>query len=93
MAVLVYVDDMILAGNVPSEIAKVKKFLASKFHMKDLANLKYFQRLEIAGSDAGIYICQAKYTLDLLTEMGMTNAKPLQLPMSSLFKLSSDQAV
>ena len=34
-------------------------------------------------------MCQRKYTLDLLQEMHMLNAKPLQLPMGSHLKLSA----
>jgi len=34
-------------------------------------------------------MCQRKYTLDLLQEMNMLNAKPLQLPMGSHLKLSA----
>ena len=89
VAVLVYVDDMIIAGSNQHMIAKIQQYLHSKFHMKDLGKLIYFLGLEIAQSDLSIYLCQRKYTLDLLQELNMLNAKPLQLPMGSHLKLSA----
>ena len=88
VAVLVYVDDMIIAGSNHFLVTQIQQYLHSQFHMKDLGTLRYFLGLEIAHSDLGIYISQRKYTLDLLREMNMLNAKPLQLPMSSHLKLS-----
>ena len=68
---------MIIAGNNQHLVAKIQQYLLSKFHMKDLGNLRYFLGHEIAQSDLGIYICQSKYSLDLLQEMNMLNAKSL----------------
>ena len=56
--------------------------------MKDLSDLNYFLGLEITKSELGVYVCQRKYTLDLLKEMNMLNAKLLQLPLGSHLKLS-----
>ncbi|XP_071740182.1 uncharacterized protein [Rutidosis leptorrhynchoides] len=42
LILLVYVDDIILAGNNVLQITKVKDFLKSKFKIKDLGDLKYF---------------------------------------------------
>jgi len=46
-AILVYVDDMAIAGNDKQEILKLKQQLSSQFHMKDLRELRYFLGLEI----------------------------------------------
>ena len=63
---LVYVDDILLAGNSLSEFAYIKKVLDDKFRIKDLGLLKYFLGLEIAHSTRGISLCQRKYCLELL---------------------------
>ncbi|GKC18024.1 ribonuclease H-like domain-containing protein [Tanacetum coccineum] len=42
LILLVYVDDIVVTGNSLDEIEKFKKFLASKFQIKDLGSLKYF---------------------------------------------------
>ncbi|XP_021719315.1 uncharacterized protein LOC110686988 [Chenopodium quinoa] len=89
--VLVYVDDLLITGNNKGEIARIKKMLASHFHMKDLGSLRYFLGLEIDHTDQGIFISQKKYTTDLLREEGLLNVKPLKLPIDSHLKLSADK--
>ena len=39
MALILYIDDMILTGNNPEEMERLKKYLAIKFEMKDLGQL------------------------------------------------------
>ena len=49
---LIYVDDIILAGNDKEEIARIKQALNQTFKIKDLGNLRYFLGLEISSHDA-----------------------------------------
>nr|GEV88795.1 cysteine-rich RLK (receptor-like protein kinase) 8 [Tanacetum cinerariifolium] len=55
-----------------------------------VGELNYFLGLEICKSKQGIFISQKKYTLDLLTEAGLSNAKSYKLPMDSHVKLQVD---
>lgn len=62
-------------------MSRLRDHLFTQFEMKDLGGLKYFLGIEVLRSSAGIYISQRKYILDLLTEVGMVDAKPADLPM------------
>nr|GEW12660.1 SGNH hydrolase-type esterase domain-containing protein [Tanacetum cinerariifolium] len=68
LALLVYVDDIIITGNSVSKINKFKFFLES--NIKDLGKLKYFLGVEVIDTDEGICFNQRKYVLDLLSEDG-----------------------
>lgn len=78
---LVYVDDVILAGNSLIEITNVKQYLDSTFKIKNHGQLKYFLGLEVARSKKGIHLCQCKYALDILSDSGLLAAKPCSTPM------------
>jgi len=58
--------------------------------MKDLRELQYFLGIEVARSNQGIFLSQRKYALDLLKETGMTNAKPVYLPIDPQASLSQE---
>jgi len=82
-ALLVYVDDIILAGNSMEEIEHIKGLLHSTFKIKNLGELKYFLGIEVARSKKGIHLCQRKYALDILEETGMLGSKPCSTPFLS----------
>ncbi|GJS63466.1 ribonuclease H-like domain-containing protein [Tanacetum coccineum] len=75
LALLVYVDDIIITGNNVAEIEKFKVFLKSKFMIKDLRKLKYFLGIEVVDTDKGICLNQRKYVLDtpLLSKLVISN--------------------
>lgn len=58
------------------EIKKLKALLNSKFSKKDLRVLKYFLGFEVARNAQGISLFQNKYALDLIHDVGLTEAKP-----------------
>jgi hypothetical protein len=89
-ALLVYVDDIILAGTSLSEFARIKGILDSQFKIKDLGSLKYFLGLEVAQSKEGITISQRKYCLDLLKDSGFLGSKPAATPLDPAVKLHND---
>jgi hypothetical protein len=89
---LVYVDDIILAGNCLNEFLHIKQLLDTQFKIKDLGQLKYFLGLEVAHSQHGISICQRKYCLDLLQDTGLLGAKPAKTPLDPSVKLHQDKA-
>lgn len=56
--------------------------------MKDLGVLKYFLVIEIARSSKGIFICQRKYTLHIISEAGFLGAKPAGFPIEQNHNLA-----
>ena len=86
--VLVYVDDLIIAGNTPSAIKHFKLYLSTCFHMKDLGVLKYFMGIKVAKNSTGIFLCQRKYALDIISEAGLFGAKPVATPLEQNHHLS-----
>lgn len=62
VALLVYVDDILLTNPCYTEIESVR-VLHSHFLLKDLGSAKYFLALELSCSKDGIYLSQRKYCL------------------------------
>ncbi|XP_071739845.1 uncharacterized mitochondrial protein AtMg00810-like [Rutidosis leptorrhynchoides] len=90
IALLVYVDDIIITGNNISEVEKVKHFLKTKFMIKDLGELKYFLGIEVIKTKDGMCLSQRKYCLDLLNEFGMLGCKPINTPLEINTVLASE---
>ncbi|RVW25775.1 Retrovirus-related Pol polyprotein from transposon RE2 [Vitis vinifera] len=85
--VLVYVDDLIISGNDSAALKTFKAYLSDCFKMKDLGVLKYFLGIEVARSSAGLFLCQRKYTLDIVSEAGLLGAKPCGFPIEQNHRL------
>ncbi|XP_073067135.1 uncharacterized protein [Primulina eburnea] len=90
LALLVYVDDIVIATNDEKEAVDLKIFLDSHFKLKDLGNLKYFLGIEVARSSRGISICQRHYALQLLTEAGLLGCKSRSTPLDTNLKLNDE---
>lgn len=68
---VVYVNVIVIIESDSVGIQSLKTFLTSKFHIKDLGNLKYFLKVKVSQSRKGIFLSLRKYVLDLLTETGL----------------------
>ncbi|XP_022041699.1 uncharacterized mitochondrial protein AtMg00810-like [Helianthus annuus] len=77
IALLVYVDDIVITGNNVTEIGRIKGLLSKSFQIKDLGVLKYFLGLEVVYDKSGICLNQRKYCLDLLSKFGYLGCKPV----------------
>ncbi|GJU12707.1 RmlC-like cupins superfamily protein [Tanacetum coccineum] len=92
-AALVYVDDVLITGNTPTEIDSLKKSLDDKFTIKDLGLAKYFLGIKICHTSNSIHLNQRKHILYLLTDAGLTATKPNPSPLPTNLKLSLDKGV
>ncbi|XP_021724259.1 uncharacterized protein LOC110691609 [Chenopodium quinoa] len=90
VTVLVYVDDLLIAGNDHTAIQQVKAFLSSTFHMKDMGALRYFLGIEADSTEQGIFLSQKKYARDLIKEYGMHKSKAVRVPMEAHTKLTPE---
>ncbi|XP_075106901.1 uncharacterized protein LOC142179908 [Nicotiana tabacum] len=94
--ILVYVDDLLVTSSHLALIQQVRKDLQNKFKMKNLGELKYFLGIEFSRPEKGIHMCQRKYGLELVSEIGLAGAKPAGTPLEFNHKLTSiefDRAV
>lgn len=94
---LLYVDDIIIAGNNEKRIQKIKIALKNKFFMKDLGKLSTFLGIKITNTSNGLFLSQESYLKKLLTKFNMSDCKSVRTPMECNFvndyqdKLSEDK--
>lgn len=84
---LIYVDDVIIAGNDEIKIQEIKGRLDKEFSIKDLGPIKFFLGIEVAHTKKGMVLSQRKYTLDILEDTGMMGCHPSSFPMEQNLKL------
>ena len=69
MALLVYVDDLVLTGNDNELCAQFKAYLHQCFRIKDLGPLKYFLGIEVARTSKALFCVNENIPLKLLTSV------------------------
>jgi hypothetical protein len=74
----VYVDDLLIIG-LPDNVERVKKQLHQHFHIKDFGPVSAILRIDVVYdiSAGTLDISQQQKIIDLTTEFGLLNAKPL----------------
>ncbi|KZV56002.1 hypothetical protein F511_12701 [Dorcoceras hygrometricum] len=87
---LLYVDDMLIAGSCREEIDKLKKELSKKFAMKDLGAAKQILGMRIIRDRVNgiLKLSQGEYVKKVVSRFNMTEAKPVSTPLASHFKLT-----
>ncbi|KAG8493508.1 hypothetical protein CXB51_010915 [Gossypium anomalum] len=81
--ILVYVNDIIITGNLSTSIDWFIQLLNSTFSFKDMSDLYYFLRIEVTRSSGCLHLCQKKYIHDILDRCSMTTTKSVHTPMVS----------
>ena len=89
---MLYVDDMFIVRKIMEEINRLKAKLSRTFEMKDLGAEKHILGMEIHKDrkNGKLWLSQQKYVEKVLEKFYMNNVKPVNVPLASHFKLSSD---
>jgi hypothetical protein len=86
--IVVYVDDMLLAGPNEAHIAEFKADLYASFEMSNLGHLHHYLGIQFKQVDDGIALCQTKYIDTILQHFGLEECKPFVTPMETGLHLS-----
>ena len=89
---LLYVDEMLVAGSNMHDINMLKMNLDKSFAMKDLGLTKQILGMRIT-REKKIHILtlsHSEYIKNVLERFRMKNEKPISTPLASHFKLSKD---
>ena len=81
VSILLYVDDLVIAGANLDEIGCIKSQLMASLEMKDLGDLHYFLRIEVICNPESILINQQHYVLSILYKFSMMECKSVSTPL------------
>jgi len=90
LAVLVYVDDVLITREDEEGIKNLKNKLHHAFTIKDLGLMRYFLGIEVSRTTEGTTLHQRKYIFDILQDIGFSACKPASSPLPTNLKLSTD---
>lgn len=90
VALLVYVDDILLTGPSSDETNIVKDILNGHFKLKDLRQAKYFWDSSYLVHNKVYSYSQRKYCLQILEDTSYLDSKPALLLMDHNLKLSKN---
>lgn len=68
MVIIVYLDDMLIAGNNQQLIQATKDYFHKAFKTKDLGELQFFSWNRIQQVEQRIMVNQRKYALGIISE-------------------------
>jgi transposase InsO family protein len=88
---VVYVDDLLLAGTTKSFTSTVKQQLSSAYRMRDLGPARFILGIEIQRNrrKRTISLSQRQYFDNVLARYGMTDCNPVKTPMATNQHISS----
>jgi len=80
MALLVYVDDIVLPSNDTHACSEFKNYLCTYFNINDLKRLKYFLDIEMARGLMGSFLVSTSMLLRLFMSVGFWALSPVTSP-------------
>ncbi|GKD48605.1 zinc finger, CCHC-type containing protein, partial [Tanacetum coccineum] len=88
--ICLYVDDMLIFGTNQNQVDKTKKFLSSRFSMKDMGEAYVILGIKIKRENKGIVITQSHYIEKLLKKFNREDCSPVSTLMDPVEKLKSN---
>ena len=84
LIIILYVDDLLIAGNDRKEILRVKKELMKVFKMKDLGGVQEFLGIEVTRNRGNrtLRLSQSSYIAKILERFQMSDSSPTATPMA-----------
>ena len=79
-AILIWVDDIIIATGSKKFMNRIKDDLKGKFKMKDMGKINCFLRIQFVQSKSKIEMDQSRYLQNILRKYGMFDCKPRSTP-------------
>nr|GEW24322.1 zinc finger, CCHC-type [Tanacetum cinerariifolium] len=85
--ICLYVDDMLIFGTDQNQVDKTKKFLSSRFSMKDMGEADVILGINIKRENKGIVITQSHYIEKILKKFNRENCSSVSTPMDPVKNL------
>lgn len=90
LIVIMYVDDLLIAGSKLQAIEKLKKDLSVRFEMSDCGVLKYFLGIKIEYETGCLKLSQEASIEKVLNKFGMLECNSVKSPMEKGLQLNSN---
>ncbi|GKD50888.1 zinc finger, CCHC-type containing protein, partial [Tanacetum coccineum] len=85
--ICLYVYDMLIFSTDQNQVDKTKKFLSSRFSMKDIREADVILGIKIKRENKGIVITQSYYIKKILKKCNREDCSPVSTPMDPVEKL------
>ncbi|GJR08700.1 zinc finger, CCHC-type containing protein [Tanacetum coccineum] len=85
--ICLYIDDMLIFGTDQIQVDKTKKFLLSRFSMKDMGEADVILGIKIKHENKGIVITQSHYIEKILKKFNHEDCSPVSTPIDPVEKL------
>jgi hypothetical protein len=79
----IYVNDIIFGSTDEKFCDEFSKVMTNRFEMSMMGELKYFLGFQVKQFTEGTFLCQTKYTQDMLKKFGIEKAKHSKTPIAS----------
>jgi hypothetical protein len=86
----IYVNDIMFDSTNKACCDEFSQTMVKRFEMSMMGELNFFLGFQVKQLKEGTFLCQTKYTHDILKKFNMENAKPIKTPMGTNGHLDLD---